>query len=125
MLLIINKIIQQNDSILQLFEPNMVPAIESAIKWIDELTFAFFPYDFAFFVNEAVSCIEQKTNGMPYNEEVPIVCACIAKSYLPDPINIMDQLLEIVTRPSFPKSMRDRCNIFVSACQMLYSISSE
>ena len=120
----IDKLIMSNESIHQLFEPNMVPAIESAIKWIDELTFAFFPYDFAFFVNEAVSCIEQKTSGMPYNEEVPIVCACIAKSYLPDPINIMDQLLEIVTRRSFPKSMRDRCNIFVSACQMLSSFSS-
>ena len=105
--------------------PEITPAIDSAIKWIDELTFAFFPYDYAFFANEAVSSIEQITSGMSYDEQVQIVCACISCSYLPDPINIMEQLLELITKTTFPSSMRDRCNIFVSACQMFLSFESK
>ena len=111
---------ENNESISTLIATHNC-VFESATNWFNELTFAYFPYDEAFFVNEAISALDGIFSGMSLTNEIEIVCVTIALSYLPDPFHVMQDILNAITRANFPNSMRDRCNIFVSSCQMILS----
>lgn len=114
----LNKWAEENELTKGLFVP-LRDDMKEVINLFDELTFTYFPIDMAYLIDQAINKLNNIVPSVEMADKIHIVACTISFSYLPDPIFIMNKLLEVITNSAFPTALRDACNIYVSSCQLM------
>lgn len=117
-----------NDEKTQAFLEANKAAVESSIRWINELLFVTCPLDVAFFFKEALNCLTQPLGVLlPKSEEsqvrnsyvVQIMSIMLALSDVPDPLLLSRPLIEINELSWFPSEFQNASVIYIQCAYAL------